>query len=124
MAKRKKILGWTEYPSPKDRKMGDGWFGELNHVYVSNDKKYCVMTRDLDTSIGLVTHACLRNQGSIETNWNGTDISWAEKQRIKNEIFGEEALAIELFPKNSALVDQANMYHLWVLHDFSFPFSL
>lgn len=124
MAKRRKVLGWTEKPSPKDLKYGSGWLRELNRVYVANDQSYCVMTRDIDTPIGKVTHACIRNQGSKETNWNGTDITWSEKQRIKNEIFGEDSVAIEVFPKESELVDCANMYHLWILHDFEIPFGL
>lgn len=124
MAKRRKILGWTEKPSPKQLKQGRGWFGDLDKVYVSNDMEYCVMTRDFDTALGKVTHMCIRNKGSKETNWAGTDIPWAEKQRIKNEIFGEEAVAIEVFPAESNKVDQANMYHLWVLHEYELPFGI
>lgn len=122
--KRKKILGWVEQPSPKQLRQGKGWFGELERVYVSNDRQYCVMTRDIDTHMGKVTHACIRNQGSRDTKWKGTDIPWVEKQRIKNEIFGNEAIAIEIFPKESELVDEANMYHIWILHDFILPFSI
>lgn len=124
MAKRKKILGWTEQPSPKQLKKGRGWLGDLDRVYVANDKSYCVMTREIDTHIGKVTHATLRSQGTHETNWKGTEISWSEKQRIKNEIFGEDAVAIEVFPKEDELVDEANMYHIWVLHEFELPFGL
>ncbi|MGR9527665.1 DUF7694 domain-containing protein (plasmid) [Priestia megaterium] len=48
-----------------------------------------------------------------------------EKQRIKNEIFGEEYTAIEVFPKESELVDEANMYHLWVLpKGMNLPFGI
>ena len=35
-------------------------------------------------------------------------------QRIKNEIFGEEIEAIQFFPKESELIDEANLYWLWV----------
>lgn len=41
--------------------------------------------------------------------------SWSDLQRIKNEIFGEEAVGIQLFPKQSELVDDANLYWMWVL---------
>lgn len=54
-----------------------------------------------------------------------SDITWSEKQRIKNEIFGEERLAIEVFPAKSNLVNEVNMYHLWVMpKGFSLPFGL
>lgn len=42
-----------------------------------------------------------------------TDVPWADKQRIKNEIFGEESFFIECFPPKSELVDDANLFWLW-----------
>ncbi len=41
--------------------------------------------------------------------------SWSDMQRIKNEIFGEEVEALQMFPKESELVDVANLYWMWVL---------
>ncbi|MGL5713383.1 MAG: DUF7694 domain-containing protein [Paraclostridium sp.] len=121
MAKRRKVVGWTQQPSPKQLGQGSGWLGELTEVFVDKDKKYCVMIREINTDMGRVSHMTLRNS---ENNNIGTDIPWIEKQRIKNEIFGQEVAAIEVFPKESELVDSAMMYHLWVLHDFTLPFGL
>jgi len=39
--------------------------------------------------------------------------NWAHKQKIKNIFFGEESNAVEVYPKESKLTDQANMYWLW-----------
>lgn len=51
--------------------------------------------------------------------------SWADLQRVKNEIAGADRVAVEVFPPEGDLVDQANMYHLWVLpKDFRLPFGL
>ena len=51
--------------------------------------------------------------------------SWSDMQRIKNEIVGTERVAVEVYPAESDLVDQANMYHLWVLPEgFKLPFGL
>lgn len=44
-----------------------------------------------------------------------TNISWETKQRIKNEVIGADVSAVEVFPKVSDLVDQANMYWLWAV---------
>ena len=41
--------------------------------------------------------------------------SWSDMFRIKNEIFGDEAEAVQMFPKKSELVDEANLYWLWVI---------
>lgn len=112
-----KIVGWVEHPSPKQLGEGNGWFGELDRVYRQGND-YVVMIRDVETVWGTVQHACIRNADNM-------DIPWAEKQRIKNEIFGREGQAIEVFPKESQLVDEANMYHIWVLDDaFKIPFGL
>ena len=46
------------------------------------------------------------------------------KQKIKNEIFGDEYIALEVFPRESELVDEANMYHLWVFKNTKLSFSL
>jgi hypothetical protein len=46
-----------------------------------------------------------------------TTVSWAHKQRIKNELIGEEATAVEVFPPESKLFDEANIYHLWIIPD-------
>ena len=38
---------------------------------------------------------------------------WRVKQRIKNALLGEEWEAIEIYPKESRLVDASNQYHLF-----------
>lgn len=113
-----RIVGWIRHPSPKQLKKGSGWFGELDRVYRDKKSKYVVMIRDVETDWGAVQHACIRNAAS-------TDIPWKEKQWIKDQIFGPERIAVEVFPKDSELVDEANMYHLWVLPlGMELPFGL
>ena len=38
---------------------------------------------------------------------------WRDMQRIKNELMGPEAEALELYPADSRLMDEANQYHLY-----------
>lgn len=45
---------------------------------------------------------------------------WRHNQQIKNELVGEECEAIELYPAESRLVDNANQYHIWCWSDPSF----
>lgn len=40
---------------------------------------------------------------------------WRDLQRIKNELIGEDAEAVELYPSESRLVDTSNEYHLWCI---------
>lgn len=41
--------------------------------------------------------------------------NWRHMQQMKNEIAGPEREALELFPRESRMVDNANQFHLWVL---------
>lgn len=41
---------------------------------------------------------------------------WKHKLAIKNQFIGENIYAIEIFPPNEKLVDQANIYWLWGHH--------
>jgi hypothetical protein len=51
--------------------------------------------------------------------------SWTDFQRIKNELYGKERQAIEVYPPESELVDARNLYHLWVLPEgVTLPFTL
>ena len=46
---------------------------------------------------------------------------WSEMQRIKNEIFGENTVAIEYYPAQSMMIDRANIYWMWVFPDGVLP---
>ena len=51
-----------------------------------------------------------------------TKVSWADKQRIKNELISPDALMVECYPPEKYLVDDANIYWLWILPDGNYPF--
>lgn len=49
---------------------------------------------------------------------------WRHFQRIKNELAGPEREAVEIYPAESRLVDEANQYHLWVFpENYTIPFG-
>lgn len=50
---------------------------------------------------------------------------WRHLQRVKADIFGADAEAVELYPAAARVVDTANSYHLWVLTEpgVRFPFG-
>lgn len=50
---------------------------------------------------------------SIRRTDRGYARDWRDFQRIKNQLAGPEAEAIELFPAQSRLYDTANQYWLW-----------
>jgi hypothetical protein len=99
---------WEKLAVAEGRMGGDAksWLRDMHTVHKN---RWCVvMVRTLITAIGKVEHAGICTA-------TGTGLTWAEKQKIKDEIFGLDATAIEVFPARANLVDAANMYHLWVL---------
>jgi hypothetical protein len=50
---------------------------------------------------------------SIRNNDRSPVRDWRDLQRIKNELVGPEVEMVELFPRESQLVDTSNQFHLW-----------
>lgn len=46
---------------------------------------------------------------------------WSEMQRIKNEIFGPEVMAIEYYPAESEKTDDFNIYWMWIFPEGVLP---
>lgn len=108
---------WIEKPSPKSMRKGSGWFGQMNRSYTYNGE-YAAITREINTEWGKVIHCAFRNK-------DGTEITWKEKQWLKDSLFGEDRVAIEVFTQKDRLVDAANMYHIWVFEKgFELPFGI
>ena len=59
----------------------------------------------------LMTHLSIRNQE------NSAEMDWRDMQYIKNELCGEELEGVELFPKESRLIDTCNQFHIWVFQE-------
>jgi hypothetical protein len=54
---------------------------------------------------------------------SGDRPTWHEMQRIKNDLAGPDATAIEVYPPQHQVVDDADMFHIWVLRG-KLPFGL
>ena len=89
-----------------------GWHGEMDRCWMDNDENLCVCSRIIRTEFGNVEHVTISK--GTGTNDGTGEVSWAMKQQIKDELFGENRFAIEVFPKQKNLVDVCDVYHLWV----------
>lgn len=110
-------MAWERKPTARElgRKLS-GWVMDVEAFFTNG--KYAVQIRTLQTPWGPVEHAAI-------STLTGVDIPWRDKQRIKNELFGPERTAVEVFPAESRLVDGANMFHLWILPaGTTLPFGL
>lgn len=90
---------------------GDGWAGQCHQA--RKNRCFSVLIR-LDAA-GVVHLAV--------ASLSGVRPTWPEMQRIKDEIVGPDATAIEVYPPRSEVVDEADMFHLWVLRG-RLPFGL
>jgi hypothetical protein len=80
---------------------------------------YSVQFFERASDWGVIDHLLIRRHDQ------GTVIPWAHLQRIKDELMGPERVAVEVFPAQSQLVDDANCFHVWVLPEgFQLPFGL
>lgn len=94
---------------------GNGWCKEVREARANNI--YVVLIRPfLDEQSNEVIHLAIRTASQLEPPWR-------DMQRIKNEICGEEATAVQVMPPASELIDEADMYHMWVLSN-RLPFTL
>lgn len=112
--KRLMKKGWSEFEDKTQEailKNGDygGCPKNLHKMYLNN--LYTVQVYSNQKVIGqkAIKVMVRRNDGKAICNW-------PHLQRIKNEIFGEEVEAIQLLPKQSELVDEANLYWFWILY--------
>lgn len=47
--------------------------------------------------------------------------NFMDMQEIKNDLFGDNAIAVEVYPKKSEFKDGSNTYHLWTWNEIKVP---
>jgi hypothetical protein len=100
-----------------------GWQGDMDRCWIENEKNLCVCSRLIRTKFGNVEHVTITR--GMGTSDGSGDVSWSEKMQIKNELFGENRFAIEVYPKQKNLVDVCDVYHLWVFDKkIDMPFGI
>lgn len=111
MKKAKVVLpAWTPFEEVKDRPvpLPKGCVGVLR-----NSRWFVFAYQPVDSWMGPTQLIMIR---SALAPWKlAAGHSWADFQRIKNELYGPEAQAVEYYPRETDLIDTANMYWLWVL---------
>ncbi|WP_020178052.1 hypothetical protein [Methylopila sp. M107] len=90
---------------------GYGWAAEFSTVH--HNGVFAVLERAMPDGV--------RHLGI--SSLSGVRPTWWEAQRIKDELAGVEATAVEVYPPRDEVVDEADMFHLWVL-TAPLPFGL
>jgi len=108
---------WTEWEWRNH--LSDHELAPVGLIKCCLNNKYSIQFYQKDTEWGIIDHIIIRRHDEKPVR------SWYDLQRIKNELVGASRTAIEVFPAEEDLVDQAHLYHLWVLpEDFKIPFGL
>jgi hypothetical protein len=94
------------------KRIGDFREGWLNNIYSAQ-----VYVRT--TPWGQIIHLAVRRHDGGEVQ------GWDPLQRIKNELIGPDRIAIEIYPSDSLVNDEANMRHLFVMPEgFDLPLTI
>lgn len=99
---------WEHKTFPKGS-VGSSWCAEIGEAYTNY--LYAALVRHLE---GGRIHLAIRTPSNLEPPWR-------DMQRIKNELFGEDRFAIQIYPAQSHLIDDADMYHLWIMEEGYHP---
>ena len=122
ISKRQRRIAAKEELKSGDKILKEIDFSEMLHApkwmtRCFRNNKYIVMIDDnANTTHGVAILAMVQNH--TDTPIAG---HWAELQNIKNIVFGKEATAIEYYPAESELVNQHNIYWLWIFPDGIIP---
>lgn len=96
---------WERLENP--HRFKPGWLGEVGHV--RKNRVFSVLIRDLGTTVHLAV-----------SSLSGDRPTWHEMQRIKNELAGPDATGVEVYPPQNEVVDDAEMFHLWLVGRLTF----
>lgn len=128
-------MAWVKGIAPKlmHDKLGiyhGQWMPEMDRCWMDYERGYSVCSRLIRTKFGKVEHVTItrihdRDNGVKLYTGGEAAIGWSEKMMIKNELFGEDRFAIEVYPKQDRLVDVTDTYHLWVFDKkLNMPFGI
>lgn len=104
---------WQPFARILESDQPDLWFRQRERVgdllAAHKNNIYIVQVYRRATTDGDALHLAVRRLDESD------GISWDDLQRIKNEIAGADRIAVEMYPEDSEVVDQANLRHLFVL---------
>lgn len=131
-------MTWIKAVSPKQMHDTFGiyhgqWQPEMDRCWIREEDGVCVCSRLIRISKEFgekiehvtITRSRENDEAPIFTTDGSSGFTWAEKQQIKDELFGTNRTAIEVYPTEDRLVDTADVYHLWVFpKGFQLPFGI
>lgn len=111
--RRKQKLGWDEFKNVTktaiEKHLALNPTSDFRPDFVWQNNKYIVQV-----FLGIQRKNRTYDKAMIRRPDARPIDSWSDLQRVKNEIFGPEIEAIQFFPPQSELIDDANLYWLFI----------
>lgn len=106
---------WKEIAVTDEIRNSSPHMEHVEHIYANS--RFEVNTYTVKTAIGGVTQVVIARHHHLEA------IDWNEAMRVKTELFGGDAEAVEIYPKG--IVPGMKVRILWVLPaGYELPFGL
>ena len=119
---------WKKVELPKLR--GNSWDTQMSEAWrYDGEMNFVVQKREFSCELGTMNHITVKKI-SEENLMKGkfldsVEPDYEEKILIRQLVGEEKRDMLEVFPRESSLVDAVNLYHLWILpKDYQFPFSI
>lgn len=93
---------WETLTFPRGS-VGKTWAADFTTAH--KNRVFSVLDRTLANG---VRHLAVASLSGIRPGWH-------EMQRIKDDLAGRDETAVEVYPPATEIVDQADMFHIWVL---------
>jgi hypothetical protein len=114
---------WTEFEEANAAVFGDGTHIDKPKYRLFINSRYQVTVFPSEPVDYNFAPGAMLTWLSIKRQDGAAIMDWRELQRIKNEILGDEAEGVMLYPAESRCVDGANQYHLHCLCGGQWPFG-
>jgi len=88
------------------------WFKHMKKCWITEDRIYIVALSEPKSGL---KHLRIRRTDDQPIH------NWMDIQEIKNDIFGKEVVAIEIYPADSHFNNGSNTYHIWTWDGIEVP---
>lgn len=99
--------------------------------YLGVPISYLLWMSEGDSEWGKIGHITIKKIDQVKVAQNpiyqfdSEEPTYAEKIRARQVVRQENKIALEIFPRSSDVVDEANLYHVWLMPEkFEFPFPI
>lgn len=124
---------WIRVPVPKEVQGGTTWNKQITSIWKKEDRKEAILcqVRDfINDDTQAMRHFIIKKIDKAKVKQNplsmkqSEDPTYNDRADILVKLGKWKEIALEVFPREEDLVDQANLYHLWeVENEFLLPFS-